>query len=147
MKQGRRNKKIWMIAALAFLAGAVALGVWLFLHSSLGQPAENRADQTESMPVPALEPFDSRPDPDQEAPAPAPPAAEEEPEPPYVSPVDFDAAWAVNEDVIAWLYIPGIELSYPILMDPDDNTFYLTHDAEGNSSSAGAPGLLLSEHG
>ncbi len=129
-----------MIAALVFLAGAIGLGVWLLLHSGLGQPAESQSNQPENMPSPALEAFDSHPEaqtpaPDDEEP---PPAHTQEPEPPYVSPVDFDAVWAVNEDVIAWLYIPGIELSYPVLMDPEDNTYYLTHDAERNSSSAGA---------
>ena len=59
---------------------------------------------------------------------------EESPEP-YVSPVDWNAAWAVNDDIIAWLYIPGISLSYPVVMDPEDNSFYLTHDAEQNEQS------------
>ena len=140
MKENKRKSRIWLIAALVFALGAIALGIWLYLHSSLGQPEPSQGEQTESMPVPALEPFESRTDiQDQAVTEPSPSTDEAEPPPePYESPVDFASIWAVNEDVIAWLYIPGIEMSYPILMDPDDNTYYLTHDAEGNSSSAGA---------
>ena len=130
-----------MISGLIFLLGAIVLGVWLFFHSGLGQPAQPQSEMTESIPRPHLEPFDNHTESgtqnEQEIQTPSAGAVEPEPEP-YVSPVDFDSVWAVNEDVIAWLYIPGIDLSFPVLMDPDDNTYYLTHDAEHNISSAGA---------
>lgn len=61
-----------------------------------------------------------------------------EPEPePYVSPVDFEALWADNEDVYAWLDIPGTEISYPILQHPEDDSYYLRRNVKGESDSNG----------
>lgn len=67
--------------------------------------------------------------------------AETEPEsqePEYVSPVDFEELWAINEDVVGWLTIPGTVIDYPILHDPESNDTYLYTDIEGNDSAAGS---------
>ena len=50
---------------------------------------------------------------------------------PYVSPVDFDALWEINPDVIGWITVPGTDIDFPILMSADDNGYYLTHDIYG----------------
>lgn len=62
----------------------------------------------------------------------------EETQPPYVSPIDFESLWAVNEDVVGWLQVPGTVIDYPILHDPESNETYLHKDIEGNESAAGA---------
>lgn len=52
--------------------------------------------------------------------------------------VDFDALQAVSPDVCGWLQIPALEqINYPIVCR-GDNTFYLNHNWEGESSSFGA---------
>ena len=56
----------------------------------------------------------------------------------YVSPIDFETLQANNPDIFGWLEIPGTEISYPLLQSAEDDTFYLDHDVDGNSSSAGA---------
>ena len=33
----------------------------------------------------------------------------------YVSPIDFEALKALNEDIYAWIYIPGTEINHPVL--------------------------------
>ena len=151
----KTRSRVWLAAAIVLFLLAVGLGVFIYLHSSWRKPPEPEEAVVQetggALPVPSLEPQLSIPTPEPkpenapESESAVEPEASvlEEEEPPaepeeYVSPVDFDAAWAVNEDIIAWLYIPGIHLSYPIVMDPEDNTYYLTHDAERNSSSAGA---------
>ena len=43
--------------------------------------------------------------------------------------IDWNALWAINKDVIAWIYIPGTNIDYPILQEPkfvtDGNYYYL----------------------
>lgn len=50
---------------------------------------------------------------------------------PYVSPIDFDALKALNEDIYAWLYIPGTDINHPVLQNLlGDNDYYLTHTVD-----------------
>lgn len=64
---------------------------------------------------------------------------EEEPLPPALqfSQVDLDALREVNEDVTGWVWIPGTEISYPILR-AEDNDYYLTHTWKKERSAVGA---------
>lgn len=56
------------------------------------------------------------------------------------NPIDFDAIKEKNEDVFAWIQIPGIEvIDYPILQsdaDTDDN-YYLNHNIDRKSDPYG----------
>ncbi len=56
-------------------------------------------------------------------------AKEEPPEEPEKTkpeiPIDFEALWEMNEDVYAWIEIPGTKVDYPILQSASDNTYYL----------------------
>ncbi len=51
--------------------------------------------------------------------------------------VDFDALKAINEDVIGWLYVEAIEISYPIVQGKD-NDQYLHTTYEGTYNFAGS---------
>ena len=64
--------------------------------------------------------------------------AEEETEAEYVSPINFEELWAINEDVVGWLTIPGTVIDYPILHDPESNDTYLYTDIEGNRTASGS---------
>ena len=63
---------------------------------------------------------------------------EPETEAEYVSPVNFEELWAINEDVVGWLTIPGTVIDYPILFDPESNETYLYTDIEGAHTAAGS---------
>ncbi len=65
-------------------------------------------------------------------------AEEAETEEEYVSPINFEELWAINEDVVGWLTIPGTVIDYPILHDPESNETYLYEDIEGNRTSSGS---------
>ena len=61
---------------------------------------------------------------------------------PYVSPVDFEQLWSINEDIYAWIEIPGMDIAYPIVQHPTDDAYYLHHTIEGNS---GLPASIYTE--
>ena len=51
--------------------------------------------------------------------------------------VDFASLKAINEDVVGWIYIPVLELSYPVVQG-EDNTHYLHYTYEGTANSCGS---------
>lgn len=51
--------------------------------------------------------------------------------------VDFDELKRINPDVVGWIYIEGIEVSYPVVKGRD-NDQYLYHTYEGNYNIAGS---------
>lgn len=84
-----------------------------------------------------------------------PQAVEEEPEtamtgetveadtPPHLeNTIDFTKLWERNEDIYAWITIPGTQVDYPVLQHPTDDAYYLNHTLEGASS---LPGSIYSE--
>lgn len=78
-----------------------------------------------------------------ETPKPQEPTQTEEPKEPYVSPIDFEMLQTVNPDIYAWLDIPVMETSYPLVQHSTDDSFYLNHGSDGQELAAGA---LFTEH-
>lgn len=52
-------------------------------------------------------------------------------------PVDFDALKEINDDIYAWITLPGTEIDYPVLQSEEED-YYLDHDVDKNESIAGA---------
>ena len=73
-------------------------------------------------------------------------AKEEPPEEPEETkpeiPIDFEALWEMNEDVYAWIEIPGTKVDYPVLQSPTDDQYYLDHNLDG---SQGYPGSIYTQ--
>ena len=59
-------------------------------------------------------------------------------EPKESNPIDFASLWSLNPDVYAWIDVPGTEISYPVLQDDEDNSYYLEHTIEGEKTLPGA---------
>ena len=70
--------------------------------------------------------------------APAPEAVSDLPQGLAENPIDFAALQAKNPDVYAWIYIPGTNVNYPVLRHPDDDSFYLDHNADGDHAIEGS---------
>ncbi|MDR0459206.1 MAG: class B sortase, partial [Coriobacteriales bacterium] len=51
--------------------------------------------------------------------------------------IDWETLKAINPDIVAWIYIPGTNLSYPVVHG-EDNEYYLTHTADGSYNTSGA---------
>ena len=51
--------------------------------------------------------------------------------------VDFEELKKKNEDVVAWIHVPAVSISYPVLQG-DDNEYYLHRDINGGYLYAGS---------
>ncbi len=56
--------------------------------------------------------------------------------------IDFDYLKTLNEDIYAWITVPGTIIDYPVLQHPTDDTYYLHHNLDG---SYGYPGCIYTE--
>ena len=45
------------------------------------------------------------------------------------NPIDFDALKEKNDEIYAWIKVPGTKVDYPIVQSADNDEFYLKHDA------------------
>lgn len=50
--------------------------------------------------------------------------------------VDFDSLKSINSSCVAWLYVPGAQINYPVVQTTD-NEFYLHHTFEMKKNSSG----------
>lgn len=50
-----------------------------------------------------------------------------EAQPGYESPINWDELADLNEDIYAWIYIPGMSIDYPLLQHPTEDNFYLDY--------------------
>lgn len=51
--------------------------------------------------------------------------------------VNFKGLSSINADVASWIYMPGVDISYPVVQGKD-NDYYLQHTFEKNVSLSGA---------
>ncbi|MDR0813579.1 MAG: class B sortase [Oscillospiraceae bacterium] len=52
--------------------------------------------------------------------------------------VDFDALRAINPDVVAWLYAPALDISYPLVQSTGSNDYYLYRLYDRTRNKAGS---------
>lgn len=54
---------------------------------------------------------------------------------------DISELFAMNDDFMAWLCIPGTDINYPVMHTPDDPERYLRRNFHGEYSESGVPFL------
>lgn len=52
--------------------------------------------------------------------------------------IDFDVLRAKNPDIFAWIHIPGTTIDDPVLQSGQSDTFYESHNADGEEDETGA---------
>ena len=62
--------------------------------------------------------------------------------PDFQCPIDFESLWETNQDVYAWITIPGTAIDYPILQHEADDSYYLDYTIDGLK---GYPGCIYTE--
>jgi sortase B len=129
-------KKIILRIAICLLALVLLVSGYFFIKQYLGYVREKKlyTDAQTSFTAPAKlvrhVPV-AEPESDSEE-----PPLEEEAEEETLT-VDFDALKSVNGDIIAWLYIPGTEISYPVLRGTSNDS-YIHTAYDGSYAAAGS---------
>ena len=57
--------------------------------------------------------------------------------------IDWNALYEENEDIYAWIYIPGTVIDYPIVQHPTNNDYYVNHNLDGSS---GRPAAIMTQN-
>ena len=119
-KKGKRNPVFWIIViilSLLILAGLGYLGRMWYLDYSSEKANENvesfYSETTTAVPTQS-----------------STKALKE-------NPVDFKALQAQNNELYAWLKVPGTRVNYPVAQSATDDEFYLHHDYLKNYLFAG----------
>lgn len=117
-----------LVVLLAVLVAGAAAGAWWLLR--VGESEQQVIQTLDSEEPPAI-------------PEEQPSSTPAEKDLPPQNPIDFASLKAENSDIFAWLYIPGCEISVPVLQSPTDDLFYLTHDRDKNYDPLGTPFMQL----
>lgn len=122
-----RKRHIWLV--LAFLAFAATLGCLLFIWGQEREKEETRVmyEKMRQEMKPSVEETGETGESQTQT---------EKKE--LVIPVDFEGLQKENEDIYAWITIPGTVVDYPVVQAPEDDRFYLTRTAQKEEGAAGA---------
>ena len=125
-----KNKKLLIAGLFLLLVFLFSAGKLLSIYSGYRKSAESydalreiAAGETASASAPAAA----------ASTASAPTAA---PDPTVWRQVDFDALRALNRDVVAWIYVEGTPIDYPVVQ-ADDNEYYLDRHFTDDGSTGG----------
>jgi len=155
MKHSRKFiRRLLIVIAIACLIAAVLIVSSILDARNSEQVVDSlRPDISQEIPLPSLEDdtsasseedtqLPSSPQPTAETTPEATPTPEPTPEPtPTPVPNPYADAFLANEDMAAWLTIPGMKIDYPVMWTPRDEEYYLRKDFYGNKDSNGC--LLL----
>ena len=121
----KKGEKLLFLAGILLAIGALAFSAWK-LRGIYGEYQEGE-DTYEELASFVEEPEDT----------PKPDGGEPDAEPDGYLKIDFEGLQAVNPDVIAWIDIPGLSISYPVVQGID-NAYYLHHLFTGEYNSSGS---------
>lgn len=129
------KRTVYILAGVAFLLAAVFCGVKVLKETYAPQTvlSEEIAAATGTPALVEAEVEDVPEDEEEEEPVPTAVT-----DAVYTSDIDFAALQSVNPDIYAWIEIDNTNISYPVVQSPGSNSYYLTHNSDGNYSANGA---------
>jgi sortase B len=150
-KKSKKKAIIWLAVAAVCLVVAVVFGVNFILtrqainrqdairEAGLSEPSRNPVagvtpDITYTPDPPEVPDESSIVDPDRVLPD---IIVRTKPSKPNEREINFEALWEINEDVVAWIEIPGTVIDYPIVSTLC-NQHYIDHDLTGRRTGYGA---------
>ena len=166
----KKSKKQLIVKIVLGMAGLVAVfflgrGISHLLYGGSGEPEDLQASADENLPPPKAalteeelealfrsakesatasgvgeDGVDEEPDADPEPDEDTQTVGDEAP--PEEGAFVFDYRKTLNEDIYAWITVPGTIIDYPILQHPTDDSYYLHHNLDG---SYGYPGCIYTE--
>jgi len=136
----QRVHKVLTVVLAALLVIGLAGSAWSLMGYQLGAQDYSEAEKLAGVPAvtePAA-PAPQKPEvPSQKPQEPVQEAPEEDPYATALLETDLAALQEVNGDVLGWIQIPGMELSYP-LVQGTDNDYYLHQTWQKKQSSVGS---------
>lgn len=143
-KKNRKEHTVLLLLCLVFLGIAVFSGykvISTLLEYREGEKIYSELQQHIQIPVPSTQPTQEDLPTGPEGSITTKPEstepATEATKPSFVSPVDFDSLWAINPDVVGWIYIEGTKINYPIVQGSSNET-YLYHLINGKYNRSGS---------
>jgi len=136
------NKRItWIIlSAVMFISAGVLIFYFLWANGFIDPPEVSPTTEYSEFTYPSLDPSQTitpddvinRLDPEHKG------TVDQD-----KNPVDFEKLQAVNPDIIGWIHMSSPFISQPILRSPNNDSFYLSHNASKKYDRAGS---LFIEH-
>lgn len=71
-------------------------------------------------------------------PSPAASASGSQEELPQFPAIDFSSLWEINEEIYAWIEVPGTSISYAVVQSASDDLFYNTHNIDKSYYTGGS---------
>lgn len=138
MKKSRKFlSAVLAVIAVGCLAAAVILAIYRFtddLHSQETVEELRASAETVKEENPGQQP-------ESESSEPAPPVVSEPTETPEPTPAPvvnpYRDSFLANEDMAAWLQVPGTNIDYPVMWTPRDEEYYLYRDFDGSENQNG----------
>lgn len=138
MKKSRKFlSAVLAVIAVGCLAAAVILAIYRFtddLHSQETVEELRASAETVKEENPEQQP-------ESESSEPAPPVVSEPTETPEPTPAPvvnpYRDSFLANEDMAAWLQVPGTNIDYPVMWTPRDEEYYLYRDFDGSENQNG----------
>lgn len=162
MGQGNKGKKIWLAAAIVLFAAALVFGaLWLRRYIIREQAQGQREDLSEQVNIEETPPETLSDDTAEPDTAPEEDVEDEKPWEQYTMEEKYQAYFdtygisvpakdldfeqlqtEVNEDIYAWIYVPGTDIDDPVVQHPTDDSYYLNYNLDG---TMGYPGGIYTE--